>query len=439
MADIEEAAHAIHSAADSSTDSLIGWTKAYEQAIKDFQPKEVKDEGTQGNAGQTATGTAAEGDTQHGAEVGNEGNAATQGEVAKPAAESKPADTQFANNKIFTQSAVDAARARLKKKLGNVNSGIDPELLQDGLTLAGAYIEAGARSFAAYSKAMIDDLGDAIKPYLRSLYESVRHYPGLDTDGMTTSVDIDAIATHQEAAAPAEVKKEEKKPASLPETSGNKINTPPVISEIVKRLTGEGYKGIAEARAHLSDLTGTPIKTGTVEAKQADEALELAAVMRAKEIVRKGIARGQSSQAIYDALVDLYENKMPNLNVRTSTSVEQQAYSTPVPLAYIASRLAGINMESVVAEPTAGNGALLIVTDPKLVFANELNADRATALRSQGYANVSEEDGTTWSPPQKVDSVIANPPFGVVRDDKGVSKSFKINELHYKRLTMRFR
>lgn len=70
--------------------------------------------------------------------------------AAKPA-EIKPADTQFANNKIFTQSAVDAARARLKKKLGNINSGIDPELLQDGMTLAGAHIEAGARSFAEAS------------------------------------------------------------------------------------------------------------------------------------------------------------------------------------------------------------------------------------------------------------------------------------------------
>ena len=67
--------------------------------------------------------------------------------AAKPV-EIKPADTQFANNKIFTQSAVDAARARLKKKLGNINSGIDPELLQDGMVLAGAHIESGARSFA---------------------------------------------------------------------------------------------------------------------------------------------------------------------------------------------------------------------------------------------------------------------------------------------------
>ncbi len=254
---------------------------------------------------------------------------------------------------------------------------------------------------------MIEDLGDAIKPYLRSLYESVRHYPGLDTGGMTSSSDIDAI---------------------LPEVSGNKINTPPIISAIVKRLTGEGYKGIAEARTHLSELAGIPIKTGTNETKQADEALELAAVVRAREIVRNGTIRGQSSHVIYNALVDLYENKMPNLNVRTSTSVEQQAYSTPVPLAFVASRLAGINQESVVSEPTAGNGALLIVTDPKRVFANELNADRAVALRSQGYVNVSEKDGTTWNPPQKVDSVIANPPFGVVRDDKGDSKSFKINE-----------
>ena len=49
-------------------------------------------------------------------------------------------------------------RAKLKNQ---VSSGLDPEIVQAGITLAGYHIEAGARSFAAYTKAMIADLGEA--------------------------------------------------------------------------------------------------------------------------------------------------------------------------------------------------------------------------------------------------------------------------------------
>ena len=61
--------------------------------------------------------------------------------VAEVKAEQKTAaQAQFANNKLFTADKVAAARARMKSKLGQLNSGIDPELLVDGMTIAGAYI-----------------------------------------------------------------------------------------------------------------------------------------------------------------------------------------------------------------------------------------------------------------------------------------------------------
>jgi hypothetical protein len=82
-----------------------------------------------------------------------------------------PQTAKFVANKIFTEDAVIAARALLKSKIGTLNSGIDPQVLKAGMTIAGAHIEAGARTFAAFSKAMVADLGDAIKPYLKELYE----------------------------------------------------------------------------------------------------------------------------------------------------------------------------------------------------------------------------------------------------------------------------
>ena len=123
-----------------------------------------------------------------------EGRRDTPPTVAEVQAEAKPTEPttptggkkgQFANNKIFTADKVEAARARLKSKLNQLNSGIDPELLVDGMTIAGAYIEAGVRNFRDYAKAMTEDFGESIKPYLLSFYEAARNYPGLDTDGMT--------------------------------------------------------------------------------------------------------------------------------------------------------------------------------------------------------------------------------------------------------------
>lgn len=94
--------------------------------------------------------------------------------------------SRFADNKLFTEDKVAAARARLKSKLTQVNSGLDPEILMDGMTLAGAYIESGVRKFGDYAKMMMEDVGPEVKPYLLSFWEGTRHYPGLDTTGMTS-------------------------------------------------------------------------------------------------------------------------------------------------------------------------------------------------------------------------------------------------------------
>lgn len=110
---------------------------------------------------------------------------ANQAEQSQVAPKTEAKQEQFANNKLFTADKVAAARERMRKKLGTLNSGIDPELLVDGMTIAGAYIESGVRNFAQYAKAMIEDMGDGVKPYLLSFWEGARSYPGLDNAGMT--------------------------------------------------------------------------------------------------------------------------------------------------------------------------------------------------------------------------------------------------------------
>lgn len=112
-----------------------------------------------------------------------------QAQPEKPAkAEAKPTGS---GNRIFTEAAAERARKRLKAKLGQLNSGLDPEIVIDGITLAGYHIESGARKFADYARAMLADLGENARPYLASWYEGVRRYPGFDAQGMSSTEEVD--------------------------------------------------------------------------------------------------------------------------------------------------------------------------------------------------------------------------------------------------------
>jgi len=159
-------------------------------------------------------------------------------------------------------------------------------------------------------------------------------------------------------------------------------------------------------------------KIGTEAAKKLEEDIELAGVLAARQIVGKGL----STKETYAALLDLH-NRMPNLNTRTSESVRDQAYSTPLPIAYVASRLAGITKETTVYEPTGGNGALVMEASPDNTTINDLNPQRVENLRAQGF-EANKADATKVSLGAKVDVVIANPPFGTVKEN-GQSKQFE--------------
>lgn len=83
-----------------------------------------------------------------------------------------------ANNKLVSRDRYEELKKRMRQKLGGqMNMGIDPEILAIGTEMAAYHIEAGARKFADYARHMIDDLGDAIRPYLKSFYNGVRDLP----------------------------------------------------------------------------------------------------------------------------------------------------------------------------------------------------------------------------------------------------------------------
>jgi tRNA G10 N-methylase Trm11 len=194
--------------------------------------------------------------------------------------------------------------------------------------------------------------------------------------------------------------------------------------------SGRSFKTIIEARKFASDILGQKVGIGTALAKQVDEAIEVGVVLRTRQIT----ATNKSPKDKYKELLALYEQQ-PNLAVRTSTSVRQQAYSTPAPLAFIASQLAGIKNNMTVLEPTAGNGMLLIEADNNTnTIANELNPNRQENLKivlpNAFIANPTDATiGFGFDATEKVDVIIANPPFGTVKEN-GEVKSWQINNVY---------
>lgn len=184
-------------------------------------------------------------------------------EGAKPeVAASKDAD-RFAENKLFTADKVAAARARMKSKFGQLNSGLDPELLIDGMTIAGAYIESGIRKFSDYAKAMVDDFGDGVKPYLLSFWEGARNYPGLDTDGMSSVADSAkehaALLEPQHTATPA-VGEIKEKPTSRTRKTGQRGDITLTQDWGVDHI--DGYSENTSGRETGSDVKDAWLKEG---------------------------------------------------------------------------------------------------------------------------------------------------------------------------------
>lgn len=82
------------------------------------------------------------------------------------------------DNVLVTDDEYETLKKRMRMKLrGQLNMGIDPEILEIGISMAVYHIERGARKFTEYAKAMIDDMGDDIRPYLKSFYNGVRDLP----------------------------------------------------------------------------------------------------------------------------------------------------------------------------------------------------------------------------------------------------------------------
>lgn len=385
--------------------------------------------------------------------------------------ESKP-ENKTSGNRLVTDERYAELRERMRKKLlGQMNMGIDPEILAIGTEMAVYHLEKGARKFAEYATAMIADLGDAIRPYLKAFYNGARDLPevaenGLDSD-MTPydevqkfdvanfdKTSIDALATAETITREAEVeqeaeiaqerikksrparKKNEKKAVNSQQsnelglfdglTDNNKNSehglqrtdaelhrqfAMTVKADMLAALDNgtKPYRSILDLRKRASELGMEVDNDGRTDIL-LQELVEDGLVRAAREVVGR---KGRDSRASYDLICKLYEMQ-PTIAARSSNRIKMQQYSTPLPMAWIANRFAMANKaDGKVLEPTAGNGMLVFTVPVEQVRANELDETRLDNLREQGFAEVTQQDATEpFAGGMQYDAVIANPPFG---------------------------
>lgn len=94
--------------------------------------------------------------------------------------ENRPKETKQKNSGQFglvSDERMEELKRKLRAKLnGQLNVGIDPEILTIAAELATGYIDRGLKAFSDFAKAMIDDIGDVSRPYIKMSYNAARDW-----------------------------------------------------------------------------------------------------------------------------------------------------------------------------------------------------------------------------------------------------------------------
>jgi len=183
-------------------------------------------------------------------------------------------------------------------------------------------------------------------------------------------------------------------------------------------------------RYKIADFEGDRVKL-----KQTQEDFEAAATRYISQVITDMRAQGSDTKAIYEYIVNLYQNQ-PTLDVQSVLSKSNNAYSTPLPIAFLAGMLARVKSTTTVLDPTGGNGMLVVAANPQNVTTIELDPHRAENMRLMQIGNVI--DGDVFEKlkdlrDQEVDVVLANPPFGALSTPDNVpswnGQNYKIGTL----------
>ena len=195
------------------------------------------------------------------------------------------------------------------------------------------------------------------------------------------------------------------------------------IYQLEHETKSHNHQDFLKFLALITQAKNADVDVSKVTDKQihtAEEALETVMVEKLGEL--------DFTESSFKTSLALY-NRMPTKTMRNNTIRMLQQYSTPIPMSLVAQRLLieGDNRTKQnfsVLEPTVGNGSLIgLLTQERnaSVYAVELDpkrAERTKALTQNYECTVVTADATqidfeqTFK--QKVDYVIANPPFGAM-------------------------
>lgn len=400
-------------------------------------------------------------------------------------------DTPAKSNNIVSDERYQELKNRLKQKLGQLNAGIDPEIIAIGTEMAVYHIERGAVKFADYAKAMVSDLGDVIRPYLKAFYNAVRDMPQAEENGLVENMtpyeevrsfdvtnfdkktpdvmqQIQNVAKEKEIEKVAEESRKKPNDAKIQEVDieglfeSLKKDGEARLSDHVKKpeseLSGDSAQyqkkalqeseavreiGVSIREKALIDVDGldsSPLTMKDVKnilkkysmlsdmsATDIQELVELAMTNETRKVALRYI-NSDKQKFGYDLILAMY-NMQPLLNARDSTRFERQQYSTPTPFGYVMGQFVkdGKTVESVL-EPSAGNGALTIAFPANTVHVNDIDERRLENLRTLGYAQVTNQDALIPFEGY-VDAVLTNPPFGSTTAKEFDDGQIKISSL----------
>ncbi|NEH46641.1 methylase [Rhizobium leguminosarum] len=131
--------------------------------------------------------------------------------------------------------------------------------------------------------------------------------------------------------------------------------------KITLRLEQGKVLTTADLRQIMTEVFGGSDAEGAWLWKEAHEAAEIAQVLFLRKF-RSIVSRTHSPQSTL-AMLTKVANLMPTHTRRSEESQALQQFSTPIPLAYVASRAAAITADDVVLEPSAGTGLLAIFAE----------------------------------------------------------------------------
>lgn len=207
----------------------------------------------------------------------------------------------------------DKIKQLLKKKGGQFNLSIDPEQLAIGVEIVGLYVKKGVYK-------------------LRAILEEVKAKYGFDNLRQLFEVIKQAYSAHYSTAEDT-VADQMDDPKSIRNLTIDMFETETKVKNPIEKLRDR----IAEEIKSGNQMNKTQLEklakevAGIEDANLAKEIAESAVYKLGREIV----TTSKTEEETLKKLTELYNNQ-PNLTHRTSESVRNQQYSTPIPISYVA-------------------------------------------------------------------------------------------------------